>query len=116
MTATIKEIALDNDFEFEYQLERKNTRSGVVEAAAGLTGLIGVLSATDGGTAINGSLSQPAVERSGAPGSYFGTYLGTDLRAFCVNLIGTIVYLGFGDSIHELTWEPHQVVARRRPG
>jgi hypothetical protein len=61
------------DYEAEVYIERKNSTTGRLEAAAGVTGAQFRISATEQGGAI-GSLSASAVERSGSPGTYAATF------------------------------------------
>lgn len=111
----MKTLPLDNDFEPEYAVSRKNGASGAEEAAPSLTGLTARLSATDGGSAIHASLSVSVAERTSKPGTYFGTFQGNDLRTHCASLVGTIGYVVFGDGVNVLVSEPHLIVRTRRP-
>jgi hypothetical protein len=108
-------VALDNDYEFEVAITRKNTSTGATEPAAGLTGLSFRFSATDGGTAIHASLQVNATERSGTPGTYFAVCQGDDLRAqLAASYIGKVIYEVFGDGTNVLSSIPRLVIEHRR--
>jgi hypothetical protein len=109
-------ISLDNDFEPEMAVTRKNTTTGVLEPAAGLTGLTFRLSATDGGTAIHADLEVTATERSGAPGVYFAILDGDKLRThLAASYIGKVVWEVFGDGTNVFSSIERKIVERRRP-
>ena len=110
----MKILPLDNDWEPEWPITRKNAASGDDEPASGLAGLTARLSATDGGTTIHASLSVSLAERSGAPGVYYGTIQGDDLRAQLVTYIGKVVYEVVGDGTNVFISVPRKVVERRR--
>ena len=101
----------NNDDEPEAALTRKNTLTGVVEAATGLTGLAFKLSATPTGAAIHASLSKNATERT-APnlGTYFAVFEGVDLHTQLnsATYIGRDVYQSLSDGTNV-----HYVVARK---
>lgn len=116
MTAkTIIPIYLDNDFEPQYDGVRRNTASGASEAAAAVSSLTFRISATDGGAAL-GTLTTAAVERTGTPGSYWATFLGSDLRTYLAAYVGAPVFLVFGDGVHDTNSDPCLVFATRRSG
>jgi hypothetical protein len=111
----VKTISLDNDWEVEYVATRKNATTGVIEPATGLTGLIGKLSATDGGATIHATLSVSLTER-GTTGIYFGVLQGDDLRAqLNPTYVGQVVFEVFGDGTNILTSIPRLVAVVRRP-
>jgi hypothetical protein len=108
----LKALPLDNDWEFEYALTRKNATTGANEPATGLSGLTCRLSLTDGGAAINGALNVNAAER-GTTGIYSGIFAGSDLRTYLT--AGTVIYEVFGDGVHVTSSVPRIVRAPRRP-
>jgi hypothetical protein len=111
----VKTVVLDNDWEMEYVATRKNATTGVSEPATGLTGLVGKLSATDGGATIHATLSVTLTER-GTTGIYFGVLQGDDLRTqLAGSFLGQVVYEVFGDGTNILTSVPRLVSAVRRP-
>jgi hypothetical protein len=110
----LKALALDNDWEAEYTLTRKNATTGVFEPATGLSGLVVRISLTDGGVAIHTDLSIPIAER-GATGIYFGVLDGDKLRTHLASLLGTIVYEVMGDGTNVLRSSPRKVIWPPRP-
>lgn len=109
----MKDLPLDNDFEFEYQALRKNASTGALEPATGLAGLTCRISLTDGGAAVDASLLVSAAERAGAPGQYFGVFQGDALRAHLTSP-GTCFEV-FGDGTNVLSSIPRRIVNIRRP-
>lgn len=107
---------LDNDFEFEYAVTRKNTGTGVKEAAAGLSSLTARVSATDGGATIHADLTVGATERSGEDGTYYGVFDGDKLRTHLLTHVGSKVYVVFGDGTNVLVSDVYTVVEIRRSG
>lgn len=118
-TVALKEIPLDNDYEFEVKITRKNTNTGLLEPASGLVAsdFRFWLSATDAGTAISGSLTATPTERSAAPGVYFGIILGSDITAQLASMIGATIYEVFLDNAadHVYSSIARRVVKPRRP-
>ncbi len=110
----MKSISLNNDFEFEYKATRKNSATGTLEPATGLTSLTCRLSATDGGAAIHATLSVTMVERGGT-GIYSGVVLGPDLQTQLTALSGSVIYEVFAVGTSVLTSIPRLVQAIRRP-
>jgi hypothetical protein len=108
----VKVISLDNDWEFEYALTRKNATTGLPEPATGLAGLTCRLSAIDAGTAINAALSVAAVER-GTTGIYAGVFQGDDLRMYLTPF--STIYEVFGDGLNVFTSVARFVQYPRRP-
>ena len=114
--ASGKEVPLDNDYEFEAKLTRKNTTSGQLEAAAGLAGLFFWFSATDQGAEINAAVKKAATERSGAAGVYFAIAEGNDLRTYLASIgDGGAVFEVFGDGTNVYTSIQRVVRTPRRP-
>ncbi len=111
--ATMKEIALDNDFEFDMRLSRKNTNTGALEPAAGLTGCYFWFSATDAGAEIHADVKIAATERSSTPGAYYAICDGDDIRAKLASY--SSVFEVFGDSLNVFTSIQRKVVATRKP-
>ena len=109
-----KVIYLDNDFEPELRLTRKNASTGDLEAATGLTGLTGRLSATDAGATIHASLSVSLTER-GTTGIYYGTIEGDNLRTHLASYAELPVWFVGGDGTNVFVSEPYTVKAVRRP-
>lgn len=72
MIAAIASPMLDTwkDAEFEVSILRKNTASGALEPATGLTGATFRVSATEQGAAIGTLTGIVASERSSTPGTY----------------------------------------------
>ena len=100
------QLPIDNDFEFEYSVTRKNTATGALEAATELASLIALVSLTkEGGptpSAIDDDLSVSASERSGTAGSYYGVFDGDKLRTHLLAYVGRKVYVVFGDGTNIL--------------
>lgn len=110
-----KTLPLDNDWEMVWPGTRRNTATGVNEAAASLTGLTGRISDTDGGSAIHADLSKSMAERASTPGEYFAIVDGDALRThLATSYIGRIVWEVFGDGTNVVYSQPRLVVARRR--
>lgn len=109
-----KDVALDNDWLFEWAGTRENTATGATEAASGLSSLNAWFSATDGGATIHSSLSKSMAERASLAGEYFAVVDGTDIRSQLATYVGTTVWEVFGDSVNVLYSEPRKVVRTRR--
>jgi hypothetical protein len=73
-------IDCSQDFTPNVDVERQATTTGDYEAYAGLSGLTMHLSATEGGSAIDASLSKSASERSAESGRQFATFDVDDLQ------------------------------------
>ena len=110
----MKEIFLDNDWEYIWPGTRRNASTGVAEPAAGLAGLQAWLSATDGGVTINAALTKSMAERASVPGEYFAIVDGDALRTHLATLNGRKVYEVFGDGTNVLYSVPRMVRAVRR--
>lgn len=109
----MQDIFLDNDYEPEYTITKKNASTGAIEAATGLTGLTVRISATDGGAAI-GALTENASER-GTLGIYFAIFDGDALRtALATSYVGVRVWVVFGDGTNVFVSDPVIVRATRR--
>ena len=115
----MKTISLDSDWEYIWGAStRRNAATGAVEAAAGLTGLLAWLSATEGGATIHASLSKTMVERSGLPGEYFAIVDGDVLRlrlAAAGVLLYPEVWECFGDGLNVQYSIRRKVSLVRRP-
>lgn len=109
----MKAIPLDNDFEYEFPILRRDPATGEWEPATGLTGLSARLSTTDGGSAIDASLSVDATER-GSLGVYYGTFQGDYLRTHAASYAGQVMFLVFGDEVNIKTSDPVRIQAIRR--
>ena len=110
------DIYLDNDYEAEYTVTRKNASTGADEAATGLTGLTVRISATDGGSALGTtpSLTGAASER-GALGIFYKEFDGDTLRTVLASsYVGVRVWVIFGDGTNVLTSNPVTVRGTRR--
>ena len=112
--AAPREIYLDNDYEFEFDVQRKATTTGAIEAAEGLSGVSAFFSVTDGGSAIAGTTTT-LTERSAKDGRYFGLLDKTDLNTALEPLVNTVVYEVFVVSGDAETSDPVLVKATRRP-
>lgn len=109
-----KRLYLDNDYEAEYAVTRKNTATGASEVAADLEGLTARVSLTDGGATIHADLTVSTSERSSTPGRYFGVFDGDDLRTHLLAYVGKKVYVVFGDGTNVLVSDVHIVRKTRR--
>lgn len=110
------DVALDNDYEFEVKLSRKNTITGILEPASGLASQFFWFSATDQGAEINAALKKAATERSGAAGVYYAICEGTDLRTYLASIgDGGAVWEVFGDAANVYTSVKRTVRTPRRP-
>ena len=107
-----KPIYLDaNDDEPEYALTTPDPTTGDPIPATGIANLVFRLSATRDGAAI-GSLSVPAVERTGL-GRYYGLFAGAALAAQLVPYTGKDVYQTFTDGVHVTYTVARRVTAVR---
>lgn len=113
----MKLLYLDNDWEYIWPGTRRNASTGVIEPAAGLTGLAARISATDGGATINAALTQSLVERASLAGEYFAVVDGDALRTHLGNVtyIGRVVWEVFGDGTNVLYSVARTVIEHRRP-
>lgn len=110
----IREVYLDNDWEFEYDVQRKATTTGNLEAAASLTGVSAFFSFTDGGSAVAGTTTTLS-ERSAKAGRYFGIIDKATLNTALAAYVNQVVYEVFVVSGDAETSEPVLVKAARRP-
>jgi hypothetical protein len=110
----IREVYLDNDWEFEFDVKRKATTTGTLEAAASLSGVSAFFSLTDGGTAV-GSTTTTLSERSATAGRYFGLLDKATLNTAMSAYVDTVVYEVFVVSGDAETSEPILVKGSRRP-
>lgn len=113
----IKEIFLDNKFDFIWSGVRPNPLTGLDEPASGLLGLTARISATKGGPAIHAVLAKNLAERAETPGEYFAVVDGDDLREQLeTDYIGAIVWIVFGDGGEGVLYNTkRRVVATRQP-
>jgi len=107
-------IYKDNDHEYVYRATRRNTATGALEAAAGLTGVQAWLSATDGGASLHATLTKTLAERASTPGEYFAIVDGTDLTTH-LPAAGTSVYEIVNDGGNIKTTARLLVRDKRRP-
>lgn len=107
-----RRIYLDNDDEPEIDITRKNTATGVIEAAAALTVTVH-LSTTKDGAALDPSLNKSATERTSKAGSYFAIFEGDDLRTHLASLINTIIYYVWLSGNDLKANEPVKIIAER---
>ena len=102
-----------SDFEAEVKVTRKNSSTGVTEAATGLTGMTARIAATPTGTAL-GSLTVSLTER-GTTGIYAGVLdtaaLVTALAASYLNQTVYVIYSKSGDIDRE--WAAYLVRDQR---
>lgn len=84
MTTRVWSFTIDcsQDFTPNVDAERQATTTGDYEAYSGITGVTMHLSATEGGSAIDASLSQSASERSATPGRIHATFDVADLQTY----------------------------------
>lgn len=87
-----KLIVLDNDFEVEIRLTKKDMANRMIVPVTGLTGITYYISTRDNGTAIDPSLSIVLAERSAAPGIYYGTIPGTAVTAILTPYLDKAVF------------------------
>ncbi len=109
-------IFLDNDWEYEVNITRKNTASGAVEAAATLANITGRISLTPTGDTIHAALTKTLAERSDTPGEYFAIVEGDDLRSHLAAYVGQSVYEIIGDGTNVLISQKRTVHNVRKPG
>lgn len=74
------------DFTPNIDVERQATTTGDYEAYSGITGVTMHLSATEGGNAIDATLSKSASERSAEPGRIYATFDVADLQTYLLPL------------------------------
>ena len=110
----IRVVYLDNDWEFEFDVQRKATTTGTLEAAASLSGVSAFFSLTDGGTAV-GSTTTSLTERSAKAGRYSGILDKATLNTALSSYENVVVYEVFVVSGDAETSEPVLVKASRRP-
>ena len=104
-----------NDYLIEHDAERPATTTGEGEAAAGLSGISGWISATDGGAAIHATLSVSLTERSGTPGRYFGILDGADIATRLSAYAGQFCYEVVDDGGNIESSFPIKVLPTRQP-
>jgi len=106
------------DFVIEPEMEQKATATGLWEDAASLSNGIGFFSTSEGGTAIDATMSVVLAARSGDLNRYFGTLQGDDVETHLVPLIGSGIWLckRFGTSASDVDfeeWTPYVVTDYR---
>lgn len=87
----LKKVYLNNDLEYEVELETKDNQSGDKVPATGMTGLSYWLSRTQNGADIGGT-EVALQERSGKPGTYYGVLDATLVNAALSTRVGQRVY------------------------
>lgn len=107
-----RRLYLDNDDEPETAITRKNTTTGVVEAAAGLTVTVH-LSLSKDGAAIDASLNKSATERTSKAGTYFAIFEGSDLRTHLAAQVENVLYYVWLSGSDIKANEPVKVTAER---
>lgn len=110
----IAEVYLDNDHKFRYKVQRDNDTTGVVEAAAAITGVSAFFSVDGGGTAIAGTTTT-LTEYAGRAGTYRGVLDKADLNTALAAYVNTVIFEVFVVSGDQETSEPVLVKATRRP-
>jgi hypothetical protein len=110
----VREVYLDNDWEYEFDVQRKAVTTGVLEAAASLASVTAHFSATDGGAAITDT-DVNLTERSAKAGRYFGRLDKADLNTALASYVNQRVYEVFVVAGDAETSEPVIVRATRRP-
>ena len=111
----MKQVFLDNDWEYIYRQTRRNTLTGIEEAAAGLTGMQAWFSATDQGATIHSDLVKNLSERASTPGEYSAILDGDVIRSRLSAYAGNRLFEVFGDGTNVSTSLPVRVLATRRP-
>lgn len=84
------EVPIDQPWEFEYDLLRKDTATGNLEVATGET-MTAHFAATAGGAAL-GSSSTSLSERSTTLGSYYGILAAATLTTALTDYVGSTVW------------------------
>lgn len=108
------EIALSNDWEYEFRYQVKSASTGVLGAATGLAGITAWLSLEDSGTAIAGTTIS-LTERSAKAGFYYGVLDAPALDTALSGLVGRVVYECSGKAGDAEVSRPLLVAAVRRP-
>lgn len=111
----IKEVYLNSDHEFEFDVKRKATTTGNIEAAAGLSGAQAWFSATDGGSAL-GSTTTSLSERSATAGRIYGILDAATLASALTASLNSVVYEVLSIPGDDLRSEPYVVKSVARPG
>lgn len=88
---TLPTVPIDQDWEYEIDLTRKNSDTGEPEAAAGVSTVTARFSATAGGSAI-GSTSTALTERDDTAGRYAGTLAAATLTTALGSYLHREVY------------------------
>ena len=109
-------IFLDNDWEYEVNITKKNTATGAVEVAEGLSAITGRISLTPTGDTIHADLTKTLAERTTTDGEYFAIVDGDDLRTRLAAYVGQSVYEIIGDGTNVLVSQKRTVHNVRKPG
>jgi hypothetical protein len=112
--ASESDIYPANGHEYVYTVARRNTSTGVDEAAAGLTAIQAWLALTAGGASINAALTKTLAERASTPGEYFAVVSGADLTTY-LPATGSRVYEVVNDGTNIKTTAVLTVRSVRHP-
>lgn len=88
-------LYLHESDEPEIYLERRNSATGELEPATGLSSVTVSYSATEEGSEIHATLKKTMAERSASPGTYYAAIAGTDKAAHLT--VGQTVYRRYHD-------------------
>lgn len=102
-----------NDHEPEFDITRRNTSTGVLEPATGLS-LRVRMAATVDGAALDASLDVPMTERPGKPGSYFGSLPGPAMHTYLAPYLDSDVYELVYDTTGHIFAHHRQPVKHRK--
>lgn len=108
----MKNVALDNDWRYDYRVTQASTTTGATAAASGLT-VQAWFSATRGGATIDAALTKSLTEYASTAGRYAGIVDGDVLRTHLLAYVGLVVWEVFGDGTNVYTSIPRRVKAVR---
>lgn len=110
----VLQLPLDNDFEPEVTIKKKDPATGAKVPVTGLTTADMWISLTKSGPSLDNLTKKDALERGvAAPGKYYCIMDGDDLRTVLAARVGQTIYLVLSDAGNILAWVAYKVVATR---
>ncbi len=111
----MKELNINEDFEFDFLITRRNPTTRVKEPATGLSGVTGRLALTKTGAALGGTST--SLTEAGTTGRYVGPVDTATLVAALTAYVGQVVYaIPSKSGDFDCRWQEYRVVDNGRMG